>query len=356
MQQQYYNRAHLANVSAGIADPKEHATVALMEVILYRNIFFEEYFAVTSEQPPSPDSSKRCDLVINYLEEGSGKIRTFCFAECKRAKKSQPFSLVALEEQATDYCKTYVDYESAPFVYAATMAGAHIRLWKYMQGDDNLTPFWGNNKEGDWKQYKDVGVDEDSRLIEDSFIKMKAWTPTPHTGQTSSDYSSHQPAIPDYSSSNNQYVMSGTYSAQATSGLSSGGYNVPFTYAFQSAAPSSSSQNQWDGASGSGAGKEPEVHEGTGGDAPVSSAWQDPNDMDVDERTADDGGSAYLVVRVTRVPHITRPDEFVFRDVRGHNRSTAKFDWTKTTYDGKTAWLYKGRKQMYVTYDKIPPK
>jgi len=178
MQQQFYNKAHLANVFTGIADPKEHATVALMEVILYGNIFTEDYFAVTSEQPPNPDSSKRCDLVVNYLEEGSDKIRTFCFAECKRAKKSQPFSLKALEEQATDYCKAYVDYEDAPFVYAATMAGAHVRLWKYMQGDDSLTPFWGHNDEGDWQQYKDIGIDEDGRLVEDSFNNMKGWTPT----------------------------------------------------------------------------------------------------------------------------------------------------------------------------------
>lgn len=73
MQEQFYNKAHLANVFTGIADPKEHATVALMEVVLYRNVFTEEHFAVTSEQPPSPDSPKRCDLVVNYLEEGSGR-------------------------------------------------------------------------------------------------------------------------------------------------------------------------------------------------------------------------------------------------------------------------------------------
>ncbi|KAK0111102.1 hypothetical protein ONS95_001478 [Cadophora gregata] len=187
MQQQFYNRAHLANVSTGIADPKEHATVALMEVILYRNIFTEDHFAVTSEQPPSPDSSKRCDLVVNYLDVYD-KIRTFCFAECKRAHISQPFSLRLLEEQAMDYCKAYVEYEAAPFVYAATMAGAHIRLWKYTRGDKSFTPWWGTPDKGAWQHYKDVGSDEDSQLIEHTFNKMKRWPPTAHAGQTSSDY------------------------------------------------------------------------------------------------------------------------------------------------------------------------
>jgi len=75
--------------------------------------------------------------------------------------------------------------------------------------------------------------------------------------------------------------------------------------------------------------------------------------MDVDEGTGHDRG-AYLVVRVTRVPHITRLDEFSFRDVRGRNRSTTKLDWIKIKYGGKTAWLYEGKKQKYVTHDKIP--
>jgi hypothetical protein len=76
--------------------------------------------------------------------------------------------------------------------------------------------------------------------------------------------------------------------------------------------------------------------------------------MDVDQGTGGDRESAYLVLRVTRVPHLTRSDELLFRDVRGHNRSTTKSDWTKTKYGGKIAWLYEGEKQKYVTYDKIP--
>jgi hypothetical protein len=64
MQQQLYNRAHIANVYTGMANPKEFETVALMEVVLYKNIFNDDYFAVTSEQPPRLNSRRRCDLVI----------------------------------------------------------------------------------------------------------------------------------------------------------------------------------------------------------------------------------------------------------------------------------------------------
>lgn len=34
MQQQFYNRAHIAHIHTGMADPKEHETVVLMEVLL----------------------------------------------------------------------------------------------------------------------------------------------------------------------------------------------------------------------------------------------------------------------------------------------------------------------------------
>jgi len=63
--------------------------------------------------------------------------------------------------------------------------------------------------------------------------------------------------------------------------------------------------------------------------------------------------SDYMVVKVTRVPYITRLDEFTFRDRQGHRRTTTKLDWAKTTYDRKDAWLYKGHSLNYVTYDKI---
>lgn len=59
--------------------------------------------------------------------------------------------------------------------------------------------------------------------------------------------------------------------------------------------------------SGSAAGKESEVYQGTGDDG--SSAWRGPDEMDVDQGTGDDRGSAYLVSRATRIPHMTRSDE-----------------------------------------------
>jgi hypothetical protein len=52
-----------------MANPKENQTVALMEVVLYKIIFIDDHFAVTSEQLPSLDSERRYELVIKYLSK-----------------------------------------------------------------------------------------------------------------------------------------------------------------------------------------------------------------------------------------------------------------------------------------------
>ena len=366
MQQQFYNRAHIANVYTGIADPKEHETVALMEVVLYKNIFTEDYFAVTSEQPASTTSKRHCDIVIKYLESGSENIRTLCFAECKRTNKSQAFSLKALEEQAAEYCKLYLEDQKVSFVYAATMAGAHVRLWKCMYGDKSLIPFWGQSHEGDWQQYKDIGKEADGRLIEDTFNEMKVWPPTAHYSQTSSSYTSYQPASASSSSAVGQDIYSNPAQTSAgyaapytTQGGLPGEYAVTYTSysttlnegSDPTGALSSYSQNQY-GDLGSASTYSPAQNPYTS-QPPATEPGGIGNTGPQDTTGASKEGE-YTVVKVTKVSHLTRPDEFIFNDQRGHTRTTTKSDWTKEKYDGKTVWVYRGRKTTYITYDRIP--
>ena len=54
--------------------------MALMENILYKNISLDENFTVNSQQPPVPNSKRRCDLAVRYLEQGGDIIKTLCFA------------------------------------------------------------------------------------------------------------------------------------------------------------------------------------------------------------------------------------------------------------------------------------
>jgi hypothetical protein len=92
----------------------------------------EDYFAVTPKQPPSSTSKRHYNLVIKYLRNEADDISALCFAEYKLFKTSQAFSLQLLEQQSLEYCMLYLEETQDPFVYAATIAGAHIRLWKCM--------------------------------------------------------------------------------------------------------------------------------------------------------------------------------------------------------------------------------
>ena len=162
-----YRTAHIANVFTGIADPKEYETTALAEVMFYTEFPVAENFIVNSQYPLAPGPTLRCDHAIRYLESGTARICIFDINEAKRTRTNQAFSLKALERQARDYCKIYLESEQdIPFVYASTMAGAHIRLWRYSRDQPELVPFWSSNSIGDWGEYKDIGDNQAGEIIE----------------------------------------------------------------------------------------------------------------------------------------------------------------------------------------------
>jgi hypothetical protein len=261
IQQQLYFKAHIANIYAGISDPKEPETVALMEVILSQNIFTEPYFVVNSQYPPNPTSARRCDLVVRYLETGDVNIKTLIFAECKRTRTTQAFSLEALEDQAADYCKLYLDYENeieSPivFVHAITAAGANVRFWKCSAGSGGWRPLWGANHRGDWSQYKDVGDDAAGLLLGAWFRRMKQTAPSLHAGQSLETYGTlHQAGQPSHTSASGFQV--------APSGYQTGSYPTSFSAAnlLRSNAPTGQYTHPVPAAQANPNGEEDEEHE-----------------------------------------------------------------------------------------------
>ncbi|KAF4632627.1 hypothetical protein G7Y89_g5498 [Cudoniella acicularis] len=326
-----------------------------MEVILYSNVFTtHDNFIVNSQQPPTSNSDKRCDIVIRYLENGTQKVRILCFAECKRARTSQPFSLKALERQAKDYSELYLDSEQEiPFVYVATMAGAHIRLWTYKRGGTELVPFWGPDALGDWKEYKDVGNDIAGQEIEHCFGQMKRFPPTPHAGQSSHTYGTSstvkptfQASVLGYQASSSSYqaptlgyqASSSSYQA-STPGYqtSSSGYQAPASGYHAPAAKYQASLSSYQAPAP--------------GYQTSSSGYQAPAlDYQGDEDEVEDNqmeGSVkaqeaveYFVVKVSRKTHTFKSDEFIFKDKKGKVRSTTQDEWKKITYNGRSAWRH----------------
>jgi hypothetical protein len=382
IQQQLYFRAHIANVYAGIANPKEPETVALMEVILYRNIFTEPYFIVNSQQPPTPTSDRRCDLVIRYLESGYEDIRTLLFAECKRTSTSQAFSLKALEKQALDYCQLHLKHEKdVSFVYAATMAGAHVRLWRAELDLDRLKPLWGPSNEGNWGQYKDVGSDVGGRELEYHFEQIKHAPQKLYAGQDFNTYgtsyqmdtsgaSGFQAIPPEYQVATPSNQSSGyTVSYSAPSGASRGQYfpapqtkpevqtvqrtDKPFGDAASYSVPSGVSRGQYFPASQtvqstndplSGEDEESQDDEE---DEETRGGYQIGGDAETQETASSSKESKYHVVRVSKKAHTLKSDEYIFKNAKGKTRSTQRKDWQEAIYNKERVWKY----SHYITYD-----
>jgi hypothetical protein len=284
--------------------------------------------------------------------------------------------------------------EDMLFVYAATMAGAHIRLWKCLSDQAEWVPFWGPNNGGDWSQYKDVGDDEATRTIESCFGQMKQFPPTPHAGQSSHTYgasSAVASTAPDYQASASSYQAStSSYQASASSYQAptpsyqvptssyqapASSYQVP-TSSYQASAssyqvPASSYQvptSSYQASASSYQVPAPsyqtslytispslpasQLGEGvpTGGQGqPMGEGVDDDEDDNDDQMEGEVGaqqaatssaGSDYHIIRVTRKAHRFGKDEFTFKDKKGRLRSTTRDDWRRITYNGQFAWRH----------------
>ena len=83
-----------------------------------------------------------------------------------------------------------------------------------------------------------------------------------------------------------------------------------------------------------------EEGEETGGDSQMGGVAET-------KQTSSSSAKPKYVVNVSKKSHLTRSNEYNFKDARGKTRTTEKKDWKKTKLNGKTAWKY----HNYYTYD-----
>ena len=58
-------------------------------------------------------------------------------------------------------------------------------------------------------------------------------------------------------------------------------------------------------------------------------------------------------VQVTKQSHKFSPDEYLFKDQRGHTRSTKKEDWREEGHGSQKIWAYRGKQTTYISLEKI---
>ncbi|PLB53740.1 hypothetical protein P170DRAFT_431552 [Aspergillus steynii IBT 23096] len=165
-------------------EPKENVTVELMENILNKVVFAgdERYDTVfvNSQCPPYPESDSRADLAIKYITKDN-KLQTLCIIEAKRPRASGHYNTDLVEEEALDYCEEFFKDPSHDclFVYAATIIGVKIRLWKVNENGRKLEALSDNPYRGTSSHYLDLGENADAEKIIKIFRKMLTIAPEP---------------------------------------------------------------------------------------------------------------------------------------------------------------------------------
>ena len=160
--------------------PKENVAIMVLENVLNKVVFkdFDTVF-VNSQVPPNEQSNEKVDLAITYMTN-KHKIQVLCFIEGKRTSHRQSYSTNSVEEEALNYCKTYLcNNESQSFVYAGTLVGVHLRLWIFHQGATDLEALWGSPNRGSNTDYKDLGDNNNADLIMKTFYDMVKVAPQP---------------------------------------------------------------------------------------------------------------------------------------------------------------------------------
>ena len=160
--------------------PKENVAIMVLENVLNKVVFkdFDTVF-VNSQVPPNEQSNEKVDLAITYMTD-THKIQVLCFIEGKRTSGRQSYSTNSVEEEALNYCKTFLaSNNSQRFVYAGTLVGVHLRLWIFRRGAMDLTALWGSPNGRSNTDYKDLGDNSGGDLIIKTFYDMIKVAPQP---------------------------------------------------------------------------------------------------------------------------------------------------------------------------------
>ncbi|ESZ96610.1 hypothetical protein SBOR_2977 [Sclerotinia borealis F-4128] len=197
-----YERAHITVQKELERNPKEHETTALMTCLINSNCFtgLDSNYTSTSEYYVDYAKGEQADIVVRYGQGGNfnakilSRQKLLMIGECKRTMRSTGSHLLKLEWQAYRYCQIYFqssEGREVQHIFAATMVGAHMRLWRCERDDrfdaerekepGEYRGYWAEVATGqpllrpdaNWSKYRDVGLDRNNNYFQQSFTMIK---------------------------------------------------------------------------------------------------------------------------------------------------------------------------------------
>ena len=308
-------------------DNIEYKSSAFWQVYLREAFSDDPNYMVLCEQSPDGSSRRRVDIVVNKYDPNHDTVTALLYVECKRPDGS----LKRVEDQVLDAAKMAIRMYGLRATYAMTTVGVHFRTW-IIRGDELvLDPLHGTNTRGDRSQYVSADSKEGAFLTET--VRLIKTDPPLRDN----------PIVP--SQDLRDMPMAGSDTAAAMEQPSGYGDPAHDTSAEDRRPPQSQHDYTWYqyGDNEAGPSQAAEAEGGEGGMA-------DGGEGDMEEQS---GIRSEWVTKLTKVPHMTRANEFVFTSEKGHKHTTTKDDWQKAKINGQTVWVYRGKKTTYLSKEKI---
>lgn len=347
----------------------EFATTRLWEYIIQQAFEGLEWVRA-SQQPPTTavHSLRRVDYIVEYIHMQSGAVMQVLFIEAKKHGATET-DIRQCESQAWEACMTHSINEGGMRpVWYQTCIGTTSRLWIYDPWREDPIAFLpGQHSLGHLDHYLDISEHGTQIMYALKYISNHREPPAKFLASSplvSSDGSSSEPA-----------QSPTTATREALTNRAAGQTQIPLH------------QNHWvhikimsdNGGSLYGRsddgfelrtskdawivqkGKQREgcyvhIHPQTKqaywtetlepsqlqpdlGQIPVTS---EPSSSKAARRDPE-----WVHVRVQIVTHITRPDEWIFKDVNNKTRKTLKPEWEKERYEGKDVHVFHSKKASY---------
>ncbi|RSL98957.1 hypothetical protein CDV31_012373 [Fusarium ambrosium] len=320
----------------------EWATTRLWEYIFNHIVFKDEKWVVSSQQPATRQEGelRRVDLVVEKMNSDATKVETVLFIEAKRETASTTDIQEAEHQAFTAVCAYCID-TGVKNVWAMTCVGGGARLWAFKNKHIYLTPFVPEGEGlSDKSEYLDIAVNGQAIMAGLEYIKRHTTPPdslfpkTPSSGPSS-------PMVPQ--------DLDGTEAMQLDEygGRDYESNPNPSGMGFgETSDPAAHDRTQPFGVV-----QEPVFTwpEEEGFTAPMNQ--EETEELSHNDPTQQQGErSKDIEVKVTKVKHTMRSDEFIFTNRKRQQVKTSKSDWITKTREGRTVWVYKhGKKSVYWT-------
>src|SRR6266699_1147516 len=287
-------------------DNIEYKSSAFWQVYLQEAFSDDSNYRVLCEQSPDGSSRRRVDIMVNKYDSNQNTITTLLYVECKRPGGS----LKQVEEQVHDAAKMAISMYGLIATYAMTTVGVCFRTWVIRGKDLVLDPLHGEKTQGDRSQY--ISADSENASVLTETIRLVKTDPPLRDA----------PIVPSQTSGDMPMVGSDVAVAGEPLGYGNPAYDA----------------GEWSqGGGAEGWQYPPEEEESTWyGDSLAEAGPSQPAETIEDEGGV--GGQSdvrvEMVKKLNKVPHMTRANEFVFTNKKGHKHTTTKDDWQKAKFQG----------------------